>query len=101
MNRTFWLSFCDDTKPAGSRFSGVCVVDVDFVTIASAEAELQRRGHPDPKTAAPVAAAVSKAWDLKINPGGSVASTEVTGSADNMPRGRLMQTGELKRLGLI
>lgn len=50
----FWLSFCDEDKPAGEHFLGVAILQAHDVIEA-----------------------VSTAHRLKINPGGQVASWEL------------------------
>lgn len=51
----WWLSFCDKDKPKGNQFLGVVVV----------------RG-------ATLRAAMKRAWDLKINPGGEVLASALS-----------------------
>lgn len=55
----FWLSFADPNKPKGQQFLGGTLIEVPI------------GGHPG------VIAAVQRAWDLGINPGGEVASFEL------------------------
>jgi len=96
--RTFWLSFTDPDRPAGSRFLGVCVIDV-----TEAEATAARAAHPQ---AAPdaewIGAAMRHAWAAGCNPGGQVGSIEITDApeAARAPRDRLLSKSELAALGL-
>ena len=62
---TFWLSFNDPNAPANERFLGVAIIDMD-------ESEYELR---------PLEI-VSHARKLGINPGGSVAISEV----DSIPQ---------------
>jgi hypothetical protein len=100
MTRTYWLSFTDDARPAGSRLLGVCVGDV-----LTEEAEAQRpRLLPQSQPGAEwLAAAMRKAWDNGCNPGGSVASYNITGhhEADIAPRHVLLSKDDLLALGLV
>jgi hypothetical protein len=57
---TFWLSFNDQDAPANERFLGVAIFDMDESDGELSIAEIARR-----------------AWQLGINPGGSVAIQEV------------------------
>ena len=53
----FWLSFCDENKPEGEQFLGVCIVESP--------------------AALDIGGAVAEAWRLGINPGGQVMSFEI------------------------
>ena len=57
---TFWLSFNDQDAPVNERFLGVAIFDMD-----------ERDGELSPVEIA------RRAWQLGINPGGSVAIQEV------------------------
>jgi hypothetical protein len=57
---TFWLSFNDQNAPANERFLGVAMFDMDERDGELSAIEIARR-----------------AWQLGINPGGSVAIREV------------------------
>lgn len=92
--KTFWLSFCDGSRPKGQQFLGVSVVDV--TEEEAVDAALER-----PYGDRWVVAACKKAWAMECNPGGSMMSAEMTSDLDKLPRNRLMQAAELKSLGLI
>ncbi len=62
----FWLSFCDTTRPAGSQFLGVCIVE--------------GADTGDMKT--DLAAAIHRAHSLGCNPGGSVKSQRIMESLE-------------------
>ena len=49
MAKWWWLSFCDERRPRGDRFLGVCIVQGDEL-----------------------ADAIQEAWRLGCNPGGEV-----------------------------
>ncbi len=55
MNKFFWLSFADD-----SGFLGAAIVEAPNII-----------------------AAIQKAWELKINPGGEVKSLELPGATED------------------
>lgn len=94
--KTFWLSFCDGERPKGQQFLGVSVVDVDDEDVEDARAVLPRSGDHW------VGAAMLKAWRDGCNPGGQMASIEITDQVPpSIPKSRLMQAEELKALGLI
>lgn len=52
--KTFYLSFCDVDKPKGKQFLGAIILEASSLYDA-----------------------ISKAWKLKINPGGEVESWEL------------------------
>jgi len=75
----WWLSFCDDLKPTGSKFSGVAIV--------------KAKG---------LAHAVAKTHELGINPGGEVMGAPLVD--DSIPQecfNRLLSKNDLVRYGLI
>jgi len=97
MMRTMWLSFAD---PDTGKNRGVAIVDVTDEEIASAKVWLIAT-HPNHQPGAEVIkAAITKAWDTGCNPGGEVASSEISPDVE-APRNRLMQRDELLALNLI
>lgn len=77
--RILWLSFCDEEKPRGEQFLGVVITE-----------------------ALGLVHALRKTWDLGINPGGQVLSSEV----ENVPgfaevKDRLLSKADLIKAGLI
>lgn len=92
MIRTFWLSFCDNHRPPGQRFLGVCVVDVTDEMAAEALEKIRREFPRAQAGAEWIAAATAQAWFMCCNPGGEVASLDITGApqADAYPRDRLL-----------
>jgi hypothetical protein len=58
---TFWLSFADQDKPRSEQFLGVAVFDLD---------ETERR-----LSAVDI---IRHSWKIGVNPGGSVAISEVS-----------------------
>lgn len=104
MTRTFWLSFCDDDRPQGQQFLGVCVVDVTTTDADEALADIAMR-FPQAKDGAEwIAAASKKAWREGCNPGGEMASADITEALAYapvpVPRNRLMSFADLEALDL-
>ena len=103
--RRFWLSFADDSKPRGQQFLGVCVVEVTFEEAASLLPRIDREFPNHQEGAEWISAAVDKAWRLKCNPGGEVASLDITNAPNpdgiDVPLNRLMSLAELKQRGLV
>jgi hypothetical protein len=102
MTRTFWLSFTDPHRPVGSQFLGVCVVDV-----STADAALARQVFAQEKPFAKpgsewIGAALRRAWQCGANPGGEVATLDISDApeAATAPRDRLLGRVELVALGL-
>jgi hypothetical protein len=97
---TFWLSFTDPHKPAGHKFLGVCVVDVDELDALEATRFLLPQSKPGAEW---IMAAARKAWRTGCNPGGQIASVDIPAEQlhelAETPRNRLLQKGELARLG--
>jgi hypothetical protein len=58
----WWLSFCDGSRPPGSQFLGVCIVDAPAPS-------------PDDEGRAALATAIVRAHALGINPGGEVQAS--------------------------
>jgi len=109
-SRTFWLSFCDDARPAGERFLGVSVVDVSAEDVAAIRDELHAKFPHAAEGAEWIAAASRKAWRMGCNPGGQMLSASVDPSAEtvspeeraeiaSIPRNRLLTPDELARYG--
>jgi hypothetical protein len=76
-NGLFWLSFCDQGRPDGGQFLGVCIVEAASMASSPFEAHLQG-----------------------INPGGEVQIIDITASADGIAspwRGRLLSREEAER----
>ena len=95
MTRTFWLSFCDNERPAGNQFLGVAVVDVTEEDAADMLAELDLRFPKHGPQAEWIAAAGRLAHLYKCNPGGEVLTSEVPTDIP-VPRNRLLQKDELE-----
>lgn len=77
--RTFWLSFCDSDRPAGDQFLGVCIVDVTGTDANEAQIDVLLRFPLAQEGAEWLAAASRKCHRLGINPGGEMASFDITG----------------------
>lgn len=98
---TFWLSFCDASRPEGDQFLGAAVVDVTAAEIAAAKVEIDQRFPRHLPDAEGIAAATRKAHQLGCNPGGEVASMrldDLPGFAtisSRYPRGRLLSRAEV------
>lgn len=84
---TFWLSFCDATRPPGTQFLGVVLVDAESLSEA-----------------------ITWAWLTGCNPGGEIRTMRVPHDrlpADKReaflkaPRDALLDLETLKRLGLM
>src|SRR5262245_7565491 len=98
--RTYWLSFVDPDAAVGSKFLGVCVVDVDLEDAADAQIEAEAapaRDHqncrcvmctPD-SHAGWIIAAVHQARLMGCNPGGEVQAQDITGDPAP-PKNRLL-----------
>jgi hypothetical protein len=106
MTRTFWLSFVDPDRPEGQRNLGVCIIDIDELDIAAARVTLDKSRFAstyDPDKGPIVWAITAKARDVGCNPGGEVASYEIT-DADNpawlarLPRNTLLTKDEAEAL---
>lgn len=104
MTRTFWLSFCNDSKPEGQQFLGACVVDVTAEQAALAKLDLAQKFPQHMPGAEWVAAAMRSAHAHGCNPGGQVASYDITGidppEGATMPKFKLMSRAEMEALGL-
>lgn len=103
--RTFWLSFCDGKRPAGEQFLGACLVDVTQAEASQALIEIAF-SFPDALHGSEwVAAATRKAHREGCNPGGEIASADVTDGPPEMlslyPRNRLMSKAELEAIAPV
>ena len=78
MTRVFWLSFCDGGKPKGQQFLGACVVEVNDDDAREALTELVQRFPNHQDGAEWIAAAIRKAHRERCNPGGEVATADIT-----------------------
>lgn len=99
-SKTFYLSFCDNELPKGTQFLGACIVDVTGAEAADAQLDLLLR-FPFARSGAEwLVAAITKAHALKCNPGGEVASCDITGheNARFFERGRLYSRQEIEEL---
>jgi hypothetical protein len=104
MTRTYWLSFCDPDKPEGQQFLGVVVIDVSEEDAAAAKPVIDVLFPRHDAGAEWIAAAQRKCWQLGCNPGGQVAAFEKPAAYEwpaDVPRGRLLQRGELEALGVV
>ena len=100
MVKTFWLSFVDPDRPAGQRFLGASVVDVDDEEVAAIFDEVRRRFPKALKGSEWLAAATRKAWSWGCNPGGEVAFAELPPEAcEDVPRNRMLTRDELVKFG--
>jgi len=104
--RRFWLSFADDDRPKGQQFLGVCIVEVTEDEAARIKDELRVRFPRHGEGAEWMAAATRKAWTLGCNPGGEVATADITdmplpNGATTWPLNRLLQKDELQQLGFL
>lgn len=104
MTRTYWLSFCDDARPAGDRFLGVAIVDVTDADAVAAAAEVARRFPRANADAGWVAAAIRKAHARGCNPGGAVAFVQLDPDdpkCAGLPRDVVLSRAWLEARGLI
>ena len=105
MTRSYWLSFCDNDRPEGERFLGVAIVDVTDADAAAAKAIIDQRFPHHAPDAEWIAAASRKAWQEGCNPGGEMATMEITDlpvpEGVECPRNRLLTRDELARLGHV
>jgi hypothetical protein len=100
--KTFWMSFCDEDKPAGEQFLGVCVIDVTQEEADDQFLEVALRFPQHLDGAEWVAAAARKAYRLNCNPGGQVMNIEIPeDKARGIPRNKLLSKDQLAGLGLI
>lgn len=103
MIKTFWLSFCDEDRPKGQQFLGVCVVDVTDEMVELEKIDLDLRFPRHAPGAEWIAAATRKAWAEGCNPGGQVASVECPQDHPDIlryPRNRLLSKYDLAELNI-
>jgi|SRR5580765_458732 len=102
--RRFWLSFVDQDRPEGQRFLGVCIVEVTDEDAAEAKAIIDAKFPRHAEGAEWIAAATRKAWLMGCNPGGEIATADITDARPpegvDLPLHRLLQKPEMERLGL-
>ena len=100
-SKVFWLSFYDADRPKGEQFLGACVVDVTAEEADAAALEVALKfpfAQPDSEW---IAAATMKAHRLGCNPGGEVATMEVSPDNPNLSRytfGVLMDRATVERI---
>lgn len=94
--QSWWLSFVDPSKPPGSQFLGVCVVDIDEEDVESAlnHRPLGPKAEPGAEW---LAGAIYKAWQMACNPGGAIQASRVDPKCP-VPRNRLLGKRELEQL---
>ena len=100
-SKVFWLSFCDSDRPAGQRFLGACLVDVSAEEADEAAVMVTLRFPMAQPDAEWIAAATRKAHQLGCNPGGEVASCEISADNPNLSRyqrGVLMDRATIERI---
>ncbi len=91
--KSFWLSFADD-----NGFLGACVVDVEAPEDPACLCEVCKSS----PNAGWNLAAVRKAHQLKVNPGGDVRIMELNRDltmTDLLPRNKLLTKDQVKALG--
>lgn len=106
LTRTIWLSFLDPDRPEGDRILGVTVVDVTEDQATAAALTLAAFFPKAGRGAAWIAAAIQQAHQTGSNPGGEVATVDLTDvtapeKLAQIPRNRLLTRPELERLELI
>lgn len=103
--RTFWLSFCDGDRPKGQQFLGACVVDVTDEEAERMKLEVLIRFPHALEGAHWIGAATRKAHTLGCNPGGEVASLDVTDRSPELlaryRRGHLMTRDEIEAIDAL
>lgn len=112
MTQTWWVSFCDGTKPEGQQFLGVAIIDVteDEAFEGRVAATLMRIVHGRPPAEADVGwmtAAIGSAHLTGCNPGGEVMAVRIDDQPKfaaldaRLPRNRLLQKSELEQLEVL
>ena len=103
--KVFWLSFCDNEKPKGSQFLGACIVEVTAAEADAAMIVIRLRfpfAQPDAEW---IAAASRKAHATGCNPGGEMASIDVTDAPPEelarYPRHVLLSKADLEAIGPV
>jgi hypothetical protein len=103
--RTYWLSFCDGTRPEGQQFLGVAIVDVTDAQAAAALEFLDLTFPAHADDGGWIAAACMIAHEMGCNPGGEIAAAAfpdpVPAALAALPRGQLLQRVELAALGVV
>ena len=100
-SKVFWLSFCDADRPTGQQFLGACLVDVSAAEADEAAIMVMLRFPMAQPGAEWAAAATRKAHRLGCNPGGEVASYEISADNPNLShyqRGVLMDRATIERI---
>ena len=106
MIKTFWMSFADGDKPKGQQNLGICIIDVTEAEAAEERAWLESSAfkHTYNKELGPwIGAAARKAHRLGCNPGGEVASFDLSDHEDqdwvqSLPRNQLFTGAEAEAL---
>ena len=99
--KTFWLSFCDVTRPKGQQFLGACLIEVTAEEALAAALDLLLRFPMAQPDAEWIGAASTKAWRLGCNPGGEMASAEIPPANPMLAhyeRGVLMDRATIERI---
>lgn len=103
--KTFWLSFCDATRPTGSQFLGACIIDVTAADAEDAMIDVAIRFPLAQEGAEWLAAASRNAHRLGCNPGGEMAAADVSDGPPEIlalyPRGVLMDKAALEAIAPI
>lgn len=99
--RTYWLSFCDPDRPAGEQFLGVAIIDVTAAQAAAARVVIDHQFPAHADGAEWIAAATRLAHEMGCNPGGEIGAAAFPDPVPAaLPRGQLLQRGELAALGV-
>lgn len=102
MTKLFWLSFCDTNKPSGEQFLGVCLVEPNEIDMMFAMTKALEINPDCTEPAWWLAAACTKAHEMKCNPGGQVMGVMVPEDleyrAKKYPRNKLLSKKELEDL---
>lgn len=103
--KTFWLSFCDDSRPVGEQFLGACVIDVTDDDAENSHTLIQQVFPDAMEDSNWIAEAIRKAHVEGCNPGGQVASADISDAPPDMlalyPRNRLMSKVELEAIAPV
>lgn len=100
-SKVFWLSFCDGSRPTGQQFLGACLVSVTAEDAGLSAVDVALSFPFAQPGAEWLAAAIRKAHELGCNPGGEVASAEVSADNPNLsryPMGVLLDRDTIERL---
>jgi hypothetical protein len=99
--KTFWMSFCDSARPKGKQFLGACVIDVTAAEADDAAILVLLRFPFAQPNAEWIAAATTNAHRLGCNPGGEIATMEITADHPMLARyqrGVLMDRATIERI---